>query len=227
MNHENIKLSDKDIIEVLYIAYKKVYYDKSILLCEALSYSLYICTSNFVTYLGIRNYIPEFNSKFLVRRKISTNKERWDINDKTNRLEVLTKLIDIYTLKIFKKDKKPKNKKTLELIKRAKELYIRNYYQNVHLNLKHALSCIYMSDSLLYKLIPECSEEIFNSKYNNKIHLSKLKNKEEGIIVFDKLIEIYEEKVYNYRILNKIRLFVKRILNKIIHRKVFYFYCVV
>jgi len=227
MNHENIKLSDKDIIEVLYIAYKKVYHDRSILLCEALSYSLYICTSNFVTYLGIRNYIPEFNSKFLVGRKISINKEQWDKNNQKNRLETLTKLIDIYTLRIFKTYKKLKNKRILEIIKKARELYIRNYYQSVHLNLKYVLSCIYMSDSLLYKLIPECSEEIFNSKYNNKIHLSKLKNKEEGIIVFDKLIEIYEEKIYNHGILSKIRLFVKRMLNKIIHKKVFYFSCVV
>lgn len=226
MNHENIKLSDEDIIEVLYIAYKKLYYHKSTL-CDALSYSLYICTSKFISYLNVINFIPEFNSKFLVGREISDTKEWWDINDKTSRLEALTKLIDIYTLKIFERNKKSKNKKVLEAIKKAKELYIRNYYQNVHLNLKYALSCIYISDSLLYKLIPECSEEIFNSKYNNKIHLSKLKNKEEGIIVFDKLIEIYEEKVYNYRILNKIRLFVKRILNKIIHRKVFYFYYVV
>ena len=120
MNRKNIKLSDKDIIEVLYIAYKKVYHDRSKLLCEALSYSLYICTSNFVTYLGIRNYIPEFNSKFLVGHKISTNKERWDINNKTSRLEVLTKLIDIYTLKIFKRDKKPKNKKPLNSLKEQK-----------------------------------------------------------------------------------------------------------
>lgn len=100
MNHENIKLSDKDIIEVLYIAYKKVYYDRSILLCEALSYSLYICTSNFVTYLGIRNYISEFNSKFLVGRKISTNKERWDNNDEESRLKAFDKLIKVYKRKI-------------------------------------------------------------------------------------------------------------------------------
>lgn len=119
MNHENIRLSDEDIIEVLYIAYKKLYYHKSTL-CDTLSYSLYICTSKFISYLNVINFIPEFNSKFLVGREISDTKEWWNINDKTSRLEALTKLIDIYTLKIFERDKKPKNKKPLNSLKEQK-----------------------------------------------------------------------------------------------------------
>lgn len=219
MNHENIKLSDKDIIEVLYIAYKKIYYDRSTLLYDALSYSLYVCTSKFINYSNIINFIPEFNPVFFVGHKISTDKESWDKSDQEIRLEILTKLIDIYTIRIFKIYKKSKDKRILELIKKAKEFYIRNYYKSIHLNLKHALSCIYISDNLLYRFIPECDEEVFNSKYNNKIHLSNLKNREEGIIVFDKLIEIYEEKVYNYGTLNKMRLFIKRLLNKIKYKR--------